>query len=515
MASTFNFQQGRYDNSYGTSLAEMAKDFSAIGVQQGRVAQDAINQANDLAYRNARAQAQDRQNAIQTQLAYDNLGVNKEKLAIDQFNAKAKNQAAYNSLAQTGRIKEPMREDVDYSTMFDNFNKYDATRASIAASNANAAQSRMQTSVLQQQMDDAKSLNEGYISLFTPNYKDVDNPEYLNIQGEKNKLDQQIANYSKPSIVNPNTNQKWLDDAQGKITSLEELAKTRPLTQGEQGAYNSLTRTMEAVSQGEARKTYTVPQNLLDEKSKLEANLLSVPKTIKEVIPTTDATATSNIINNANLTPSAKAQLIRLVNGDSESGSINLAGSTKSSKGSSNIFGEDSLAEQKYKKSLKEDKEVNSMILNKITSANPNLPESEKETLRNLKYSGGLNKYVELNYDKDTGVLKNSPAGKQAILFKSLNSIVDKDDTDNNTTGNITQFYQSNAPTINKMSTNEINSLMELVSNNYRTQSKSSFANLSDNSPIGDSLDNAITKWNNLHPDKPLNSSDIGRHFSD
>ena len=61
----------------------------------------------------------------------------------------------------------------------------------------------------------------------------------------------------------------------------------------------------------------------------------------------------------------------------------------------------------------------------------------------------------------------------------------------------------------------EINSLMELVSNNYRTQSKSSFANLGDNSPIGDSLDNAITKWNDLHPDKPLNSSAIGKAFSD
>ena len=62
---------------------------------------------------------------------------------------------------------------------------------------------------------------------------------------------------------------------------------------------------------------------------------------------------------------------------------------------------------------------------------------------------------------------------------------------------------------------NEINSLMELVSNNYRTQSKSSLANIGDNSPIGDSLDNAIIKWNSLHPDKKLNEDDIGKYFSD
>ena len=93
--------------------------------------------------------------------------------------------------------------------------------------------------------------------------------------------------------------------------------------------------------------------------------------------------------------------------------------------------------------------------------------------------------------------------------------MVAKDDTDNNTTGNITQFYQANQHVLNKMSVNEINSLMELVSNNYRTQSKSSLANIGDNSPIGDSLDNAIIKWNSLHPDKKLNEDDIGKYFSD
>ena len=511
MASTFNFQQGRYDSSYADSLANLAKDYSTIGAQQGRVAQDAINQANDLAYRNARAQAQDTQSAIQNQLSYDNLGVNKEKIAIDQFNSKAKNQASYNSLVQSGRIKGPMEDGVDYGTIFDSLNKNDITRstiashnASISASNANAAQSSMQTKLLQQQMNDATSLNQAIIDSYSTVEKD--NNEYQNIQSELGKVNGAIK-----------TQSDTYNNTKLKVNQLSEASKTRALSPEEQRQLDAYTRYQNAGG-SIYDNTGGVSPKLLEEKAKLEANLQTTPKTIMD---STNSPEINKILQNKNLTLGSKAAFLKYQsekeNDDVTGGisGINMIGLNKLSKSSSSVFGEDSIAEQKYKRSLKEDKEINSMILNKIASANPNLPESEKETLRKLNYPGGLNKYVELNYDKDTGKLKNSPDGKQALVFKSLNDVVAKDDSDNNTTGNITQFYQSNAPTINKMSTNEINSLMELVSNNYRTQSKSSFANLGDNSPIGDSLDNAINKWNDLHPDKPLNSSAIGKYFSD
>lgn len=514
MPSTqFNFQQGRYDGSYADSLANLSKDFSTIGVQQGRVAQDAINEANNLAYRNARAQAQDAQSAIQNQLSYDNLGINKEKIAIDQYNTKSKNQAAYNTLVQSGRIKEPMQDNVDYSTMFDSLVKNDVTKANIAqsnaainASNANAAQSNMQTKVLKQQMDDAKALNQGIVNMYTPQTTEQVNPVYQNIQSELGKVNEAVK-----AQADTYNNTKL------KMNQLSEASKTRVLNPEEQRQLDAYTRYQN--SGGSAYSdTGGVTPRLLEEKAKLEANLKSIPSNVNVPLQQTTENATKQVINNKDLTPTAKATLLQYINSNDDTGGIsgiNLSGSNKSGRGNSNILNEDSLAEKRFKQQKIGDREEASLMANRILSANPNLPPEELNTLTNIKTKSGLEQYINLNYDKDTGKLKNSPEGKQALVFKSLNSVVAKDDTDNNTTGNITQFYQANQPVLNKMSVNEINSLMELVSNNYRTQSKSSLANLGDNSPIGDSLDNAIIKWNNLHPDKKLNKDIIGTNFSD
>ena len=514
MPSTqFNFQQGRYDGSYADSLANLSKDFSTIGVQQGRVAQDAINEANNLAYRNARAQAQDAQNAIENQQNWDNFGLNKEKIAIDLYNAKAKNQANYNTLVQSGRIKEPMQDNVDYSAMFDSLVKNDVTKANIAqsnaainASNANAAQSSMQTKVLKQQMDDVKALNQGIVNMYTPQTTEQVNPAYQNIQSELGKVNEAVK-----AQADAYNNTKL------KMNQLSEASKTRVLNSEEQRQLDAYTRYQN--SGGSAySNTGGVAPRLLEEKAKLEANLKSIPSNINVPLQQTNENATKQVINNKDLTPTAKATLLRYINSNDDTGGvsgINLSGSNKSSKTGLNNLLNDSTSERKFKLSRLADSESATMMADKILTSNPNLSKEEIDRVNAFKSKEGIEKYYELNYDKDTGKLKNSPEGKQALVFKSLNSVVAKDDTDNNTTGNITQFYQANQPILNKMSVNEINSLMELVSNNYRTQSKSSLANLGDNSPIGDSLDNAIIKWNNLHPDKKLNKDIIGTNFSD
>ena len=513
MASTFNFQQGRYDTGYADSLANLSKDFSTIGIQQGRVAQDAISEANNLAYRNARAQAQDTQSAIQNQLSYDNLGINKEKIAIDQYNTKSKNQAAYNTLVQSGRIKEPMQDSVDYSTMFDSLVKNDVTKANIAqsnaainASNANAAQSGMQTKLLQQQMTDAQSLNQGIVNMYTPQTTEQANPVYTNVQNEYDKLNKSI-DASTQAYNNTKTG----------MAQLSEASKVRTLNPEEQRQLDAYTRYQNAGGSIYSN-TGGVSPTMLEERAKLEANLVNTPKMVQVPVAQTTENAINQIVNNKELTPTAKATLLQYVSssdGNDGISGINLSGSSKSSKAGSNVLGEDTIAEKRFRQQKTGDREEASLIANRVLSANPNLPQEELITLANIKTKSGLEQYVNLNYDKDTGKLKNSPEGKQALVFKSLNDVVAKDDSDNNTTGNITQFYQTNQPVLNKMSTSEINSLMELVSNNYRTQSKSSFANLGDNSPIGDSLDNAITKWNSLHPDKKLNKDTIGSNFSD
>ena len=519
MASTFNFQQGRYDSSYADSLANLAKDYSTIGVQQGRVAQDAINQANDLAYRNARAQAQDTQSAIQNQLANDNLGVNKEKIAIDQFNSKAKNQASYNSLVQSGRIKGPMEDGVDYGTMFDSLNKNDITRstiashnASISASNANAAQSRLQTSILDQQNKDMASINQGIIDSYAPIEKE--NAIYTNILNEKNKVDQQIANYGSPSIVNPNTNQQWLENTHGKITALEELSKTRPLTQGEQSAYNSLAQTMNVVRKGNNAKTYSIPQNLLDERSKLEANLATTPKTIKE---NKNSDTVNQILNNNSLTPTAKATLLKYAgtdDADTFSG-LNSSGSLNSiSKNSIADLGSNTTSDKRFAKSIREDKEVNSITANYIIDKNPNLPQSELDMLTKLKTGPGLKEYVKLNYDEATGLYKNTPENRLTIASTTFRDLVgkNKEDTDNNSIANIDQFISNNQnkKVLASMTPKELEDFMSGVSTDYSKQGFSAFKNLSDNSAIGDSIVNRIEIWNKAHPNKPMYKEHIG-----
>ena len=527
MASTFNFQQGRYDSSYADSLANLAKDYSTIGAQQGRVAQDAINQANDLAYRSARAQAQDTQSAIQNQLSYDNLGVNKEKIAIDQFNSKAKNQASYNSLVQSGRIKGPMEDGVDYGTMFDALVKNDVTKANIAqsnasinASNANAAQSRMQTSILQQQQNDAKALSQGLVGLYTPQTTEQVNPVYSNINSELDKVNQQINNYnSRPAIdPNSNSNTQWLNNMNGKISSLEELAKTRPLNSVEQSQYNSFVTARDNTVNGmQTNQVPVVPKSILDERAKLEANLVNVPKVVQVPVQQTTENATRQIINNKSLTPTAQAQLLQLVNSDTGDGlsGLNSSGSLNStSKNSIADLVSNTTSDKRFAKSIKEDKEVNSITANYIIDKNPNLPHSELDMLTKLKTVPGLKEYVKLNYDEATGLYKNTPENRLTIASTTFRDLVgkNKEDTDNNSIANIDQFIgnNQNKKVLASMTPKELEDFMSGVSTDYSKQGFSAFKNLSDNSAIGDSIVNRIEIWNKAHPNKPMYKEHIG-----
>ena len=534
MPSTqFNFQQGRYDGSYADSLANLSKDFSTIGVQQGRVAQDAINEANNLAYRNARAKAQDEQSAIQNQLSYDNLGISKEKIAIDQYNTKSKNQAAYNTLVQSGRIKEPMQDNVDYNTMFDSLVKNDVTKANIAqsnaainASNANAASANAQTDYFKGQVKAEEDFYRGYNSTSTPQIVTSPNPAYINIQNEYNKVNEQIKGIeSGSSLPKQNSNATWLDNMNGKITSLEQLKNTTGLNSGQESQLNSMLKARANVVNN-AQNTKVVPNSLVSERQKLADNLKTVPQTIQEQRLLTKEEAYNKIVNDTTLSNPAKYKLLNKLS-DSEGAFDSLDGLSNTSSnsygsGSGIKFGkphgtggnENSLALIKYAKGLQADKESNAVTINKIAEANPSISKEEADRVLNFKSKQGLDDYYSMNYDKDTGLFKNSAENKLTIAGTSLRSLVTKntDDTDNNSIANIDQFLNNNnnKKVLTSMTPKELDDFMSGVSTDYSKQGTSFIKNLSDNSPIGDALVNRIELWNQIHPDKQMKKEHIG-----
>lgn len=535
MPSTqFNFQQGRYDGSYADSLANLSKDFSTIGVQQGRVAQDAINEANNLAYRNARAKAQDEQSAIQNQLSYDNLGINKEKIAIDQYNTKSKNQAAYNTLVQSGRIKEPMQDNVDYSTMFDSLVKNDVTKANIAqsnaainASNANAASANAQADYFKGQVKAEEDFYKGYVNTSTPQIVTSPNPAYINIQNEYNKVNEQIKGIeSGSSLPKQNSNAAWLDNMNSKITSLEQLKNTTGLNSGQESQLKSMLQARSNVVNS-PQNTKVVPSSLVSEQQRLADNLKTVPQTIQEQRLLTKKEAYNKIVNDTTLSNPAKYKLLNKLN-DSEDASDSLDGlsntSSKSSGSSGGIkFGkldnntggnENSLSLMKYAKSLQADKESNAVTINKIAESNPSISKEEADRILSFKSKQGLDDYYSMNYDKDTGLFKNSAENKLTIAGTSLRNLVAKntDDTDNNSIANIDQFLNNNnnKKVLTSMTPKELDDFMSGVSTDYSKQGTSFIKNLSDNSPIGDALDNRIELWNQIHPDKQMKKEHIG-----
>lgn len=547
-----NFSQSRYDTSYLDSLRNLSNDFSTKGIQQEKLAQDAINSANDMAYKNARAKAQDAQNAVTNQMGYDSLGVSKEKIAIEQYNNKSKNQASYNALYQKGLIKEPYVDGVDYGTQFDNVmkattteNNTKATAAQIAASNASTNLSNLTIDEVNKQNRIEKAKAEANVFLTTPQTKDVTNPEW-----NKNK---DIVNNT--TLVNPLDGGVQLDPSQitslkqlsQKETELANLQKNSPVVSqgvGYNGPHMTVTPEVEKltnevnslksqVSPEVLQKVYpAVANGSLDKFNSDKAlvdsanTFISNPsnQTIKDTrTPTKQETLAYFKSQGADaITLNAIAQ--QLNSGDNTN---NGSGLSSLGSGSSNspissqvnkILGNDTkdakaqIYFDEHNKKLLGEKEQYAVNFNKYGKA----LQDAGINVNVLKTNDGLEKAIKENLTPD-GLPKNSTIVKEKLLATSLNDFVskNKDDSDNNSSTNISQFIDSNKAVLSQIPTQELESFLAGVQSDYKNQG-TFLKNLSDGSPIGDALDNRIKIWNQSHPKNlQLSDSQIGKFMSD
>ena len=544
-----NFSQSRYDTSYLDSLRNLSNDFSTKGIQQEKLAQDAINSANDMAYKNARAKAQDAQNAVTNQMGYDNLGVAKEKIAIEQYNNKSKNQASYNALYQKGLIKEPYVDGVDYGTQFDNVmkaitteNNTKATAAQITASESSTNLNNLAIDEVNKQNRIEKAKAEANVFLTTPQTKDVTNPEW-----DKNK---EVINNT--PLVNPLNGVQWdtsqitsLNQLKQKETELANLQKNSPVVSQGVG-YNGprMTATPEVekltnevnslksqVSPEVLQKVYPAIANgsydkYISDKALVDSanTFISNPanQTIKDTrTPTPQETLAYFNSQGADvITLNAIAQHLT-GGGNSSSGLSSLGSGSSNSPISSQvnkILGNDTkdaktqIYFNEYNKKVLGEQEQYAVNFNKYSKA----LQDAGINVNVLKTNDGLEKAIKENLTPD-GLPKNSPIVKEKLLATSLNDFVskNKDDNDNNSSTNISQFIDSNKSILSQIPTQELESFLAGVQSDYKNQG-TFLKNLSDGSPIGDALDNRIKIWNQSHPKNlHLSDSQIGKFMSD
>ena len=549
MPITSNFSQSRYDTSYLDSLRNLSNDFSTKGIQQEKLAQDAINSANDMAYKNARAKAQDAQNAVTNQMGYDNLGVAKEKIAIEQYNNKSKNQASYNALYQKGLIKEPYVDGVDYGTQFDNVmkaitteNNTKATAAQIAASQSSTDLNNLAIDEVNQQKRIEKAKAEANVFLTTPQTKDVTNPEWnknkdiINNTPTVNPLDgvqfdpnqitslKELANKEKQlmnvqkNIGNNNSSADWTGDS--FLGSPEEEQLSAEVNSIRSKLSPEVLKTVyPAIANGSYDK-YISDKALVDSANTFISNPAN--QTIKDTrTPTPQETLAYFNSQGADvITLNAIAQHLT-GEGNSSSGLSSLGSGSSNSPISSQvnkILGNDTkdaktqIYFDEHNKKLLGEKEQYAVNFNKYGKA----LQDAGVNVSVLKTNDGLEKAVK-EYLTPEGLPKNSPIVKEKLLATSLNDFVskNKDDNDNNSSTNISQFIDSNKSILSQIPTQELESFLAGVQSDYKNQG-TFLKNLSDGSPIGDALDNRIKIWNQSHPKNlQLSDSQIGKFMSD
>ena len=449
----------------------------------------------------------------------------------------------------------------DQKSLFDarqavaRLNMQEAENKANADYRAKALAQQAQSSNLQAKMyydrrkdiEDQNNVAALILNSMKPIEKDVLNPTHVKVQDELNKATTNVSEFEKtnPNLVNTSLtsdivnqfiearNQKSLPTVMngridpygqglisgGKVDSRTLATVNQKLLEavgGNQDIYDTLTKSNNA----EKFLQYIKDKGDLP---KLNQNILTTPEKVKQVVPASLEDIRQAILNDPKTNASTKLNILNSLTDDSSgTGLGGLINSTpKSGKsgstGMGGLFGsnDDSVSDKKYKESKLKEAEVLDSKVTQIANKNPSIPKELVAEFGKFKTVAGREQFIKDNFNDDY-TLKDGVSVKDLTLRNGLSKLVDyKEDTDNNTGGNINQFIQSNKAILSTLSDSELKSFISMVEPRYAAEGKSIFKNIGDNSPIGDALELAIKDWNKIHPDKKLDATKIGKVLSD
>ena len=413
---------------------------------------------------------------------------------------------------------------------------------------AKALAQQAQSSNLQTKMyNDQNNVAALILNSMKPIEKDVLNTKYTTIQDQINKANTNISEFEKtnpnlantsltPDIVNQfieARNQKSLPTSMngridpygqglisgGKVDSITLATVNQKLLEavgGNKDIYDTL------IKSNNAEKFLQYVKDKAD-LPKLNQNILTTPEKVKQVFPASLEDIRQAILNDTKINASTKLNILNNLTDDSSgTGLGGLINSTpKSGKsgstGMGGLFGsnDDSVSDKKYKESKLKEAEVLDSKVTQIANKNPNIPKELVAEFGKFKTVAGREQFIKDNFNEDY-TLKDGVSVKELTLRSGLSELVDyKNDTDNNTGGNINQFIKSNKAILSTLNDSELKSFISMVKPRYVAEGKSIVKNVSDNSPIGDALELAIKDWNKAHPDKKLDATKIGTVLSD
>ena len=413
-----------------------------------------------------------------------------------------------------------------------------------------AQSSNLQTKIYNDQrkaIEDQNNIAALILNSMKPIEKDVLNTDYVKVQDELNKATTNVSEFEKtnPNLVDtsltPDIVNQFIEARNQKSLPMAMNGRIDPYGQGliSGGKVDSITlstvnqKLLEAVGGNKDIYDTLVKSNNAEkflqyikdkgDLPKLNQNILTTPEKVKQVSPASLEDIRQAILNDPKTNASMKLNILNnLTDGSSGTGLGGLINTTyKSGKSGSTGIGElfdsndDSVSDKRYKESKIKEAEVLDSKVTQIANKNPSIPKELVAEFGKFKTVAGREQFIKDNFNEDY-TLKDGVSVKDLTLRNGLSKLVDyKEDTDNNTGGNINQFIQSNKAILSTLNDSELKSFISMVEPRYAAEGKSIFKNIGDNSPIGDALELAIKDWNKTHPDKKLDATKIGKGLSD
>ena len=544
-------EQEKYKNALGFQQRAEERDIAKIAEERAKTlatnnALAVMENPNVVTSLNTSASDATSQNALNryNQANADGVVTPQEQALLDSTYQKDLTRDVLTSGSADQKSLFDARQAIQKLNMQEAENKANADyRAKALAQQAQS--SNLQTKIYNDQrkaIEDQNNVAALILNSMKPIEKDVVNTKYTTIQDQINKANTNISEFEKtnpnlantsltPDVVNqfiqerndilkPNTSVQLTDELgvgmEDTTAKASVNAKLLEAVGGNKELYNNLLQSNNA----EKVLQYVKDKGDLP---KLNQNILTTPEKVKQVSPASLEDIRQAILNDPKTNASMKLNILNNLTDDSSgTGLGGLINSTpKSGKsgstGMGGLFGsnDDSVSDKKYKESKIKEAEVLDSKVTQIANKNPSIPKELVAEFGKFKTVAGREQFIKDNFNEDY-TLKDGVSVKDLTLRNGLSKLVDyKEDTDNNTGGNINQFIQSNKAILSTLNDSELKSFISMVEPRYAAEGKSIFKNIGDNSPIGDALELAIKDWNKTHPDKKLDATKIGKGFSD
>ena len=549
-------EQEKYKNALGFQQRAEERDIAKIAEERAKTlatnnALAVMENPNAVTSLNTSASDATSQNALNmyNQANADGVVTPQEQALLDSTYKKDLTRDVLTSGSADQKSLFDARQAIQKLNMQEAENKANADyRAKALAQQAQS--SNLQTKIYNDQrkaIEDQNNVAALILNSMKPIEKDVLNTDYVKVQDELNKATTNVSEFEKtnPNLVNTSLtpdivnqfiearNQKSLPTSMngridpygqglitgGKVDSTTLATVNQKLLEavgGNKDIYDTL------IKSNNAEKFLQYVKDKAD-LPKLNQNILTTPEKVKQVFPASIEDIRQAILNDTKINASTKLNILNNLTDDSSgTGLGGLINSTpKSGKsgstGMGGLFGsnDDSVSDKRYKESKLKEAEVLDSKVTQIANKNPSIPKELVAEFGKFKTVAGREQFIKDNFNEDY-TLKDGVSVKDLTLRNGLSKLVDyKEDTDNNTGGNINQFIQSNKAILSTLNDSELKSFISMVEPRYAAQGKSIFKNIGSNSPIGDALELAIKDWNKTHPDKKLDATKIGTVLSD